>query len=246
MTVPTDADLYRRGSATLVASWEEYARHTAGAAMRRLPGVAAAVFPGEPERSVYNNALLSRDLASSGRARAIEAMEAAYAAAGVRRFAAWVHESDERMRADLERRGYTLDQCTRAMGMPLDGTLGPLPEVELARLGWTDYLRVFGLPQGLLAGADHAVLHVLVARLGGDAAATAMGFDHGGDCGIYNVTTLEWARRRGLGMSLAALHLHDAVARGCRTASLQSTPMAEGMYSAVGFRDLGRIFEYVP
>jgi predicted GNAT family acetyltransferase len=34
--------------------------------------------------------------------------------------------------------------------------------------------------------------------------------------------------------------------RGGRTASLQSTPMAERVYAAVGFRDLGRILEYVP
>jgi hypothetical protein len=40
--------------------------------------------------------------------------------------------------------------------------------------------------------------------------------------------------------------LRDAVDRGCTTASLQSTPMAEGVYAAVGFRDLGRFIEYVP
>ena len=73
-----------------------------------------------------------------------------------------------------------------------------------------------------------------------------MAFDHGGDCGIYNVGTLERARRRGLGTALTALQLHDALARGCRTASLQSTQMAERVYAAVGFRDLGRILEYVP
>ncbi|MGZ6708770.1 MAG: GNAT family N-acetyltransferase, partial [Solirubrobacteraceae bacterium] len=83
-------------------------------------------------------------------------------------------------------------------------------------------------------------------RLDGGSVATAMAFDHGGDCGIYNVTTLEHARRRGLGTALTALHLHDALARGCRTASLQSTEMAERAYAAVGFRDLGRILEYVP
>ena len=73
-----------------------------------------------------------------------------------------------------------------------------------------------------------------------------MALDHGGDCGIYNVTTLEHARRRGLGTALTALHVHDALARGCQTASLQSTPMAERVYAAVGFRGLGRITEYVP
>ena len=71
-------------------------------------------------------------------------------------------------------------------------------------------------------------------------------FDFAADCGIYNVGTLESARRRGLATALTALHLHDALARGCRTASLQSTAMAERVYAAVGFRDLGRILEYVP
>jgi predicted GNAT family acetyltransferase len=73
-----------------------------------------------------------------------------------------------------------------------------------------------------------------------------MAFDLGDDCGIYNVATLEHARRRGLGTALTALLAHDAVARGCRTASLQSTPIAERVYAAVGFRDLGRILEYAP
>jgi predicted GNAT family acetyltransferase len=102
------------------------------------------------------------------------------------------------------------------------------------------------VPPGFLSGADRAAFHVLVARLGGENVATAMAFDHGGDCGIYNLTTLARARRRGLGTALTALQVHDALARGCQTASLQSTEMAERVYAAVGFRDLGRILEYVP
>src|SRR4051794_31599653 len=123
MTVPvgpngfTDADLYRRGAATLLASWEAYARGAEGAAVVRSAGVASAVFPRGPERSVFNNALLVRHLADTERAAAIAAMEAAYATAGVSHFAAWVHETDAPARADLEARGYTLDTSTRAMGM---------------------------------------------------------------------------------------------------------------------------------
>jgi predicted GNAT family acetyltransferase len=45
---------------------------------------------------------------------------------------------------------------------------------------------------------------------------------------------------------VTALLLHDAMARGCTTASLQATAMAERLYSRLGFRDLGRILEYVP
>jgi hypothetical protein len=57
MTVRSDSDLYLRGTATLLASWEEYARAASGAAVVREPGVAIAVCPSEPERSLYNNLL---------------------------------------------------------------------------------------------------------------------------------------------------------------------------------------------
>jgi hypothetical protein len=72
-------------------------------------------FSTDPERCVYNNAVLARDLAASERADAVSATENAYAAAGFPRFAAWVHESDAAMRSDLDRRGYTHDDVTRAM-----------------------------------------------------------------------------------------------------------------------------------
>jgi predicted GNAT family acetyltransferase len=87
---------------------------------------------------------------------------------------------------------------------------------------------------------------VLVARLDGDNVATAIAFDHRGDCGIYNVGTLDHARRRGLATALTVRLLHEALARGCETASVQATEMAEGVYAAAGFRDLGRFLEYVP
>lgn len=246
MIAHADADLYRAGMETALASWQEYARGATGADVRRLGGVATAIFPNDPERGVYNNAILERDLAACERAEAVSAMEAAYADAGVGRFAAWVHESDEAMRACLEARGYTLDTSTRAMGMALADIRLPRAEVDLGSTDWDEYLHTFGLPPGLLGNADHSAFHVLVARLGGENVATAMAFDHETDCGIYNVATLEHARRRGLGTALAALHLHDALARGCETASVQSTPMAERVYAAVGFRDLGKILEYVP
>jgi hypothetical protein len=70
-----DNDLYVRGTATLLASWEEYARSSPGAALERLNGVSAGVFPSYPERAVYNNALLDRDLGPTERAAAVDAMD---------------------------------------------------------------------------------------------------------------------------------------------------------------------------
>jgi hypothetical protein len=235
MSVHTDADLFRRGADTVVASWEEYARGAVGAFVQRFPGVDIAVFPSEPERAVYNNALLARDLAIAKRADAIDAMEAAYTGAGVARFAAWVHETDEAMRADLEQRGYTADMSTRAMAMPLDDIRVPRPDVELAPPDWAEHLRLADVPPNFLGGAEPHAYHVLIARLGDENVATAMAFDHDGDCGVFNVATLGPARRRGLGTTLTACQMHDAASRGCSTARLQSTEMGRA-----GLRD-GRV-----
>jgi ribosomal protein S18 acetylase RimI-like enzyme len=244
-----DAELYARGAATLVASWEAYARGAAGASLLRLPGVAAGVFPRGPERAVYNNALLERGLGDAAGGVALDALEEAYAAAGVARYAAWVHESDAPLRAAIEERGYALDATTRAMGMALTDIRVARPAVEQAPPAWAAYLRFLaadGVPEGLLAGADPSEFHVVLARSAREHVAAGLAFDHDGDCGIYNVGTVEHARRRGLGTAVTALLAHDAAARGCRTASIQSTPMAERVYAAVGFRDLGRFLEYVP
>jgi GNAT superfamily N-acetyltransferase len=242
----TDRELYRRGAETLVASWAEYARPVPGAALLRGAGVDVAVFPRGPERGVFNNALLARGLDRPARARALDAMRAAYAAAGVERFAAWVQETDAPMQADVERLGFVFDTSTRAMGMELDRLGGARPALDLAAADWDEYLRVIEVPPGLLAAVDRASFHVAVACADGVSAAAAMAFDLAGDCGIYNVATRPPFRRRGLATALTAHLLHDARQRGCRTASLQATEMAEDVYAGVGFRDLGRYLEYVP
>lgn len=250
MTITTDSDLYLRGAATLLASWEQYACGSDGAAIVHLDGASAGVFPNDPERAVYNNALVDRDLGPSERAEVIGALHDAYASAGVERYAVWVHERDEGTRKELRRRSYTLEEYTRAMGMSLDDVAPPPhSELELDRGDWSDYVRylqVVGAPEGLLGGADPTAFHLLMARLAGEDVATALAFDHDGDCGVFNVSTLAAARRQGLGTALTARALPDAAERGCSTASLQATPMAERIYAALGFRDLGRILEYVP
>jgi ribosomal protein S18 acetylase RimI-like enzyme len=239
-----------RGGATLVASWEAYARAAEGAAVVRRPGVAAAVFPAGPDRAIYNNALLGRDLPGEARRAALVAMEEAYGAAGVDRFAAWVYESDAPMIAELEARGYRLDATTRAMAMSLAALDIAMPAIDVDVPAWDEYqrhLESFGVPPGLLANTDGSEFDLLVVRGDdGEAVATALAFDHEDDCGIYNVGTLEAHRRRGLGTALTAVQLHRAKRRGCTTASLQSTAIAAGVYASVGFENLGRILEYVP
>lgn len=243
---PSDGDLYLVGAETAVACWTEYARTTPAAAVHRLGGVDVAVFPEGPEGEVFNNAILRPGLTGAARSAAVEAMAAAYTAAGVTAYAAWVHESDAGLRDELTDRGFTHRETTWAMGVPLDGAPPDPPALDLGPDDWAEYLRILELPPGLLTGVDPAAFHVLVTRCEGSGAATAMAFDHGDDCGLFNIATLGHARRRGLATGLVATHLHRARARGRRTATLQSTEMARGVYAALGFRDLGRILEYSP
>jgi ribosomal protein S18 acetylase RimI-like enzyme len=236
----TDEDLYRRSVKTLLTVWQAMADDTPAAALIRGEGFAAAVFPDEPRRSVYNNAVLDPEAD-------LDALEDAYAGLGVDRYAAWVREGDEATRTAIEARGYRIEETTRVMGMSLDDVSLPRPQLDLTephRDAYADFFRREALDPGLVVAFD--AFRVLIATSDGDPVTSAIAYDHDGDCGIFNVSTLEHARRRGLGTAITALHLHDARERGCATASLQSTPMAERVYAAAGFRDLGRYLELVP
>jgi ribosomal protein S18 acetylase RimI-like enzyme len=241
-----EGELYRRMAAGLVAASRHFAAASPGAYVLDEPGVSLDVFPTPPDRGIYNNALFERGLGASARREAIDATEVAYGRAGVERYAAWVHESDAPLIDDLLARGYRLNESTRAMAMRLDELPAARPAVDVIRIDWPEHLRLIEAPEGLLARLDTRHFHLYAARLDGRPSASAIALDHEGDCGIYNVGTLPDARRRGLATALTAHVLHEAKARGCTTASLQATPMAEPVYASVGFTSLGVIHEYVP
>ena len=70
----TDDDLYERGIATALASWRSM-RGVLPTPSYAAKGVTAAVFPSAPERAVYNNAVLDRELGGTERAAAVECDE---------------------------------------------------------------------------------------------------------------------------------------------------------------------------
>src|SRR5215218_6074606 len=134
----TPWQLYERGTATLVASWEEYARGAVGAWVLRVPGATVGIFTQEPERLVYNNALADLGLDAEARAAMVAAVEEEYVESGVDRYAVWVHEGDNELRADLESRKYVVTESTRAMGMALRDLDIPRPELDIAPAGWSE------------------------------------------------------------------------------------------------------------
>ena len=156
-----------------------------------------------------------------------------------------VHESDLTMSRELLDRGYTLAERTRAMGRSLEDLADTRHAVDLVASDLCEHLRIIGVPE-LHHGMDPSAFHVVVARLAKERVATAMAFDHAGDCGVFNVATLESARRQGIATAVTQLLLQDAAARGCATASPRRQRWQEGVYAAAGFTDLGRILEYVP
>jgi len=75
----------------------------------------------------------------------------------------------------------------------------------------------------------------------GEVVACAGSIHDEGDCGIYLVATEPRARGRGLAADLVTVALSEARAEGCKTGSLQSTPMGKPIYTKLGFRDFGAI-----
>jgi ribosomal protein S18 acetylase RimI-like enzyme len=241
---PTSDELFDRSLATLVESWRYLADGSPGAEMIEIDGAAIAVFVHSPDREFLNNAVLARggDLAVT-----LDTIEHAYASRGVERYAIWVHESEAAVAREVEARGYDHDSSTRTMAMPIadlgaevDTSMLDLVEPTLERFWALDGL------DGLVPGLSTERAHFYVACSDGEDAAMLMAFDHDGDCGIYMVGTRPGARRQGLATALSAHAIKRARERGCTTASLQSTEIAESVYARVGFRDLGRFDEYVP
>lgn len=62
--------------------------------------------------------------------------------------------------------------------------------------------------------------------------------------GIYNISTLQAYRRRGVGTAMTNHLLREAFGEGLDTAILQAAPMGAGIYRRLGFRESGTIIEY--
>jgi ribosomal protein S18 acetylase RimI-like enzyme len=242
---PSDTALYETMHGSMVAAWRVVADGSEKASVIEVPGAIVALFPVGAERAFYNNAVLDRGLDSRAAGAAREAIAAIYGDAGIRDYATWVHEHDEHANAEMRRRGLKLGEITRGMAMPLENLSTPIPDADFGPPDWDEYLRVVELSEGTYAGLDPAAFEIVIARLDGKSASAGMSLDHGDDCGIFSLGTLAHARRRGLGTAVTTRLLHDARRRGCSTASIQATAMAVGVYTAIGFRDLGAFNEYV-
>ena len=114
------------------------------------------------------------------------------------------------------------------------------------RVLYLEYLQAFGLPAGLLGGVDRT--HSTFSRRGSATRTSRPRWPPTTAATAACSTSPRSRRGDGKGSASHSRHASSVMPStvAAATASLQSTAMAERVYAVVGFRDLGRILEYVP
>jgi GNAT superfamily N-acetyltransferase len=112
--------------------------------------------------------------------------------------------------------------------------------------GMEDHLRTgavgFGMPEAMLRAFVAADLWrqpgraVYVGYAAGEPVSTGLGVRTGNTVGVYNIATIERARRRGYGAAMTVRVAADGAAVGCDVAILQSSEMGRPVYERLGYR----------
>ena len=141
--------------------------------------------------------------------------------------------------------------------------IGGAPDVlRIERATQSNHIRDFGnILAALLTPRDQAVIRfyeaaasallapespmsIYVGYLGKEPVATAELTMAGGVAGLYNISTLEVHRRKGIGSAMTLRPLLEARSQGLKTGILQAAADGVGIYTNVGFRTTGRFTEY--
>lgn len=136
-----------------------------------------------------------------------------------------------------------------------EGGLGDLVvEVCTAEGDWWAANRVFveafALPEELVDVFGEMWRHVpglvqLLARLDGVPVGCAAGVAVDGVMGIYNVGTLERARRRGVGRAVTAAAMRIGRDQGCHSAILHASELGYPVYESLGFDHVTDVSQHV-
>jgi GNAT superfamily N-acetyltransferase len=102
----------------------------------------------------------------------------------------------------------------------------------------------FGEMLRRLGYGDEGAWRHYLGRLSGEPVATSSLFFAAGVAGVYCVSTVERARRRGLGAAVTLAALHEAKELDYRVGVLGSSEMGYSVYRRLGFRESCRIKLY--
>jgi GNAT superfamily N-acetyltransferase len=243
-------ELQRRG----IEAWmRAMASGTGDAHMFAADGVAAAVVPACPNRSVVNS-VVYEDTGSL--VAAYGGLAAAYERAGVRAWTVWTPDNDREAIALLRGEGHLFDGEPAAMLLDLDR----LPAPDLADLDWDadasprEVGRINDLAYGHHedGGYEPAIaqtspgdgVRLYRARVDGEPASVLETVDAGSDCMVAWVATLERFRGRALARRLLHAALAEARDRGLATSTLQASRMGLPIYERLGYQTVCRLHMY--
>jgi len=133
-------------------------------------------------------------------------------------------------------------------------TIEPVRNPEAVREWCTTAARSFGMPDWVsvpmakietsLGPGLHPWRRLYLGRVAGCVAATSLLFLGAGVAGLYSVTTLPEARRRGIGEAMTVAPLLEARAEGYRIATLHASPLGVAVYRRLGFEEFCRLSRY--
>ncbi len=163
----------------------------------------------------------------------------------------------------LEASGFTCVERAPGMAadlMALNEDWASVPGLDIRRVSDADTLREwcqvsvkgFEMP-GFVTGAFFDFINCLgtglcgpyLAYLDSRPVATSLSILAAGVAGIYNVTTIPEARRKGIGTLITLTGLRDARAMGYRVGILQASEMGVGIYRRLGFHEYCRVNQYM-
>jgi GNAT superfamily N-acetyltransferase len=146
----------------------------------------------------------------------------------------------------------------------LEAEREPLKKIEIIKVENVETLKVwndvvltgFALPKELLSDLfykafsfmllnDTPYASAFLAYYKGKPVASSLVFYEAGVAGIYNVTTFEEARGKGIGTAITLAPLIEAKKLGYEIAILQSSENALNMYKLMGFKEYCQIEWYV-
>jgi N-acetylglutamate synthase len=231
-----------------------------GAVVSREGGV-ALVATGLPLR-LFNQVIIERDDASP---EAVAAAVAVTRARGDRFVVNLRRGTDDRYLPLMDELGLVAPSAEPWMpGMalhpvPTAGSVPPGAGHEIRRVvdsrGIRDHVETaaagFEMPvswvESIMTDAmlDRPDIVVYVGYTGGMPVTTGLGLRTGRTIGVYNIATVEAARRRGYGAAMTMRIVDDGAAAGCDVAILQASDMGYPIYERLGFRTVVEYLGYV-
>ena len=239
--------------ANFLASFRKLVEHSPGGQLRETGGAFAFV-SGLPV-GYFNGCVIVAPVSTADLEAAIGWLEATELP-----FRVWIREDlAPRLSAVPSRHGLVEDERTFP-GMvlaPIPDSPRPPPGVALRAVADTPGLDEHRgilvadgadpevvrrlLPESMLSDPDCALTTVL---LEGQPVGYSLAIRSDDVSGVYNVATLTWARRRGVGTAATWAAVAAGRRWGCRVAVLQSSEMGQSVYEAIGFRTVVRYTEF--